>query len=482
MHDLNEIMDIYYDDPVAFAEDMLNIFTLDPWQKEHLMDLTKYTRLSTKSGQGVGKTYVEAIAAVWYLATRPDCRVVCTAPTRQQLIEVLWAELASVIRESLMAPVLEWTATKVYMKGQKMTWFATAKTSNRPENMQGFHSDYMLFIVDEASGVSSDVLEAIQGTLTGFENILSMYGNPTKTSGTFFESHHGDAGAYKTRTINSEDSPRTSEHNIATLKKKYGEDSDVYRVRVKGDFPRGEPDAFISLSSIAEAQNRELPPGYQWGNNRDHEIGKYELLTIPHDAEIAIGVDVARFGGDETVIATRTGLVSWPLESFMGQNLMQTVGQVLIRARQLAKTYGRTIRIVIDDTGIGGGVTDRLNEVLEETGESFDIVPVNFASKGNDFYEGIVSLMYGHFKEEILDEVVLPKDDEMTAQFSVRRYKVVSKGRIKIESKDELKRRKFPSPDRAEAVILSYHVPLFNPKQDKINLGPPSIGALRRSK
>ena len=73
MHDLNEIMDIYYDDPVAFAEDMLNIFTLDPWQKDHLMDLTKYTRLSTKSGQGVGKTYVEAISAVLYLATLPDC-------------------------------------------------------------------------------------------------------------------------------------------------------------------------------------------------------------------------------------------------------------------------------------------------------------------------------------------------------------------------------------------------------------------------
>lgn len=103
----------------------------------------------------------------------------------QQLYDVLWAEVAKWLNKSKAKDFLKWTKTKIYMIGEEERWFATAKTATKPENMQGFHEDYMLFIVDEASGVADPIMEAILGTLSGAENKLLMCGNPNKTSGVF---------------------------------------------------------------------------------------------------------------------------------------------------------------------------------------------------------------------------------------------------------------------------------------------------------
>jgi phage terminase large subunit len=166
-------------------------------------------------------------------------------------------------------------------------WFAIARTATKPENMKGFDEDYMLFIVDEASGVEDRILEAILGTLSGEYNKLLMCGNPTKTSGVFFDSHNKDRADYRTLQVSCLNSPRTSKDNIDMLKRKFGEGSDVWRVRVEGEFPRGEFDTFIALE-IAEfaAKDVSLEP-----------IG--DVLTI--------GCDVARFGDDETSIYAGIG-------------------------------------------------------------------------------------------------------------------------------------------------------------------------------
>jgi len=164
---------------LLFCEDILNVHP-DPWQRDVLYDLAHNRLVSVRSGQGVGKTGLESWAALWFLCTRPFPKVVCTAPTMNQLYDVLWAEIAKWLSYSKVERLLEWTKTKVYMKGHKERWFATAKTATKPENMQGYHEDYMLFIVDEASGVEDKILEAILGMLSGPENKLLMCGNPTK--------------------------------------------------------------------------------------------------------------------------------------------------------------------------------------------------------------------------------------------------------------------------------------------------------------
>ena len=143
----------------------------------------------------------------------------------------------------------------------------------------------MLFIVDEASGVADPIMEAVLGTLSGENNKLLMCGNPTKTTGTFYDSHTRDRALYKCHTVSSADSKRTNKENIDSLVRKYGWDSNVVRVRVRGEFPNQEDDVFIALSTIEQCGSR--------------------LFELPEDGQlpyIIFGVDVARFGDDETVI------------------------------------------------------------------------------------------------------------------------------------------------------------------------------------
>ena len=142
--------------------------------------------VSVRSGQGVGKTTVESIAMIWFLWCFPHARIVATAPTLQQLSDVLWSEASKWISTNpLLKYLLVWTKTRIYARGYEERWFAVARTATKPENMQGFHADNMLFIVDEASGVSDPIMEVIHGTLSGANNKLLMCGNPTRTSGFF---------------------------------------------------------------------------------------------------------------------------------------------------------------------------------------------------------------------------------------------------------------------------------------------------------
>lgn len=453
----------YRNDPVLFANEVL-LFTPDNWQKEALLDLAGNPKVAIKSGQGVGKTGIEAVALLWFLTCFPYPRVVATAPTKQQLHDVLWSEVAKwQERSPLLKSILKWTKTYIYMIGNEKRWFATARTATKPENMQGFHEDNMLFIVDEASGVADPIMEAILGTLSGVNNKLLMCGNPTRTSGTFFDAFNADRVIYKCHTVSSLDSPRTNKENIASLIRKYGEDSNVVRVRVKGEFPNQEDDVFIGLSTI------------------EHSC----MLDLPEDVpikRISFGVDVARYGNDETVIAQNIGgRITLPV-IFQGQSLMTTAGKAVQLYRQAIvdfPQYTGLIYINVDDCGLGGGVTDRLEEVKQE--EKLDrmiIVPINAAAavpddliedginkvKAKDKYDNMTTYLWGTVKDKMESKALsLENDNELVAQLSCRKYRLTSRGKMVLESKDEMKKRGISSPDRADAVALSvYEEKIFN--------------------
>ncbi len=266
----------YLHDPVAFCRDMTHFYP-DENQMPVMMDVAEHDRVSVRSGQGVGKTALEANILLWYLTMHPDARVVATAPTRQQLHDVLWSEVEKWRANSpLLSTILKWTKTYVYVAGHEKRWFAVARTATKPENMQGFHEEYMLFIIDEASGVAEPIMEAIIGTLSGMHNKLLMCGNPTQTSGTFYDSHNSDRALYRTHRISSRDCPRTNKDNIAAWERKYGKDSNFVRVRVDGEFPLQEDDVFLPMSLL------------------DRSIHSDWTLTKP--LKIDIACDVARFG------------------------------------------------------------------------------------------------------------------------------------------------------------------------------------------
>ena len=242
---------------MEFAQKVLK-FTPDDWQHNALNDLARYPKVSIASGQGVGKTALQSAALLWFLMCHRNARVVVTAPTQRQLNDVLWSEVAKWRERSpRLKEMLGYTKTRVYLKGFENRWFAVARTATKPENMQGFHEDNMLFIVDEASGVGDPIMEAILGTLSGANNKLLLCSNPTKNFGIFYDSHHSDRELYATHKVSALDSIRTNKENIQSLIRKFGRRSNVVRVRVDGEFPIDEDDVFITMSDINTALNTE---------------------------------------------------------------------------------------------------------------------------------------------------------------------------------------------------------------------------------
>ena len=442
-------------DPVLFAKEVVN-YDADDWQADTLRDLADPTchRVSVRSGQGVGKTATEAVAVLWFLSCFPYARVVATAPTRQQLNDVLWAEIAKWQAKSpLLSVILKWTKTYVYVVGMEKRWFAVARTATKPENMQGFHEDNMLFIVDEASGVAEPIMEAVLGTLSGGNNKLLMCGNPTKTSGTFYDSHINAKvrPLYRTRRVSSRDVSRTNKENIEMLERRYGRDSNVVRVRVDGEFPLQEDDVFIPISLIEKSINTD-----------------YEPKKMP--LKIQIGCDVARFGEDKTVIGYA---VDEKVDFFLkrnGQDTMTTADKIVELGEMLVRRYKwqHPIPVCVDDGGVGGGVVDRLNRIKKNDPDRFwwlQVIRIQFGKRINHrYYHDSTTYMMGVLRKLLEDyeddgtpkpvEVILPNDDDLVGQLSSRKYAMTEQSKQKVESKEDMKKRDLPSPDEADCVLL----------------------------
>lgn len=440
----------YLHDPVAFAHDLTHFYP-DDNQIPVMMDIAEHNRVSVRSGQGVGKTALEANILLWYLTMHPDARIVATAPTRQQLHDVLWAEVEKWRSNSpLLSTILRWTKTYVYVNGREKRWFAVARTATKPENMQGFHEDYMLFIIDEASGVAEPIMEAILGTLSGPENKLLMCGNPTQTSGTFYDSHTRDRAMYCTHRISSRDCPRTNKENIAAMERKYGRDSNFIRVRVDGEFPLQDDDVYLPMSML------------------DRSIHTDWELTNP--VRIDIAADIARYGDDLSVIAYKVNEKVFIHDKYNGRDLMHTADKIVELGIELIRRYRYKASIVvrIDDTGVGGGVTDRLRQIKQQNPARFgwlEVMPVVFGQRiKHMYYHDTTTYMYACLKEMVSGvdengkpkpvELILPDDEDLIAQLSTRRYEMTEASKVKIESKDDFKARAGRSPDEADCVIM----------------------------
>lgn len=458
MEELMDALEVYYDDPAAFLEDLLGM-KCDDWQDEVAADVAAYPKVAVKSGQGVGKTALEAGLIIWFLICRPYSKIIATAPTMQQLYNVLWAEIKKWLDSSLIQELLVWTKTKVYVEGDSERWFAIAKTATKPESMQGFHEDHMLIVVDEASGVTDPIMEALLGTLTGWDNKLLLMGNPNRIEGVFYDAFNKDRDKYRTHTVSSRNSGRTSKDTIAMLESKYGKDSDVCRVRIDGQFPKGALDSFISLETVELACSKE---------NRINQ-SDIESAKMLH-----IGVDVARFGDDKTVITPRISAKVYEFRKYSKKDTMETAGNVIRCCKDYMARFQhiRKCMIKVDDSGVGGGVTDRLKEVIREEKLPYTVIPVNNGDSATDgYYFNLGSQIWGNIKELLESnfsnnlqgkpdvQIELPHDEEMIKQLSVRKYHMTSKGKIQLESKEEMKKRGLKSPDTADSLTLALYEP-----------------------
>ena len=445
-------IDYYIDRPVEFVKDVIKAEP-DEYQAKVLNDLAynekqkRATKISVRSGHGVGKSTIESWAILWFLVTRPFPKILCTAPTAHQLHDILWAEASKWLRNSkMLGDILEWTYEKIYLKGHREEWFAIARTSNKPDALQGTHAEHILIIIDEASGVPDVVFEPVLGTLSTNDAKLLMCGNPTQLAGFFYESHNDKKDLYITHVINGENSSRVDREYIKLIAEMFGTDSDVYRVRVLGEFPKANPDSFISLDMI----------------NTD-------FIDIGDIYSIDLGVDVARFGDDESVIATVFNKLRLSkLNIFQHNDTMELTGQVVNIIKSLNKDYPDVrVNVKVDCDGLGVGLYDRLREVINEKGLNARAVECHFGAKGGKVrnsepisYFNSTGIMWGlirtKFKEKSL---YITEDSELINQLTNRKYFIESDGDIKLERKEDMKKRGVHSPDRADALALALYEP-----------------------
>lgn len=437
---LIEAMSFYGDHPYEFVCDAIldssrtNTYP-DKNQELILKSLSNNKRRKAiKSGHGVGKTALLSWIIIWFMFTRPYCRIPCTAPTQAQLFDILWAEINKWINkmpDKRLSSLLEVTSTHVYNRLNPETWFAVAKTSNKPENMQGFHAEEILFVIDEASGVKSEIFEVISGALSTEGAMCIMTGNPTQISGTFYDAFHKNRDTWDTFTVSCINSDRVSRDYIETMKKDYGEDSNIFRVRVLGEFPIAQDDTLIPLSWAEQAAMNE----FEKPSER---------------ASIHIGCDVARYGDDSTEIYVRMENTIVSSNTYRKQSTMETVGNIMLL---INKYDDRLIYVNVDDTGVGGGVTDRLVELCSNN-KFVTINPVNNGSSSNSKYlKNKGTEVWYNMKLRIRD-ISIPNDEQLIAQLTTRKYKIGSNGLIELESKDKMKERGLKSPDKADALAL----------------------------
>jgi len=444
--------------PALFAKEVLGAEPTDQqWQGSR--SIVEKRRVSIRSGHGTGKSTFMAWCILWFLSCYFPAKVPATAPTSHQLEDVLWSEIARWHRElkermPALGEQFEWSAGAFRMKSAPNESFSVARTSRpeRPEALQGFHSENILFLIDEASGVSDNVFEVAEGALSTDGAFVVMAANPTRQSGYFFDSHHKMRSAWAALHWNGEDSPRVSRTYIENMEKKYGRHSPVFKVRVLGEFV-GAADGVISLELCEAARIRDV--------------------DVNEAAPVVWGVDVARFGDDSSALAKRKGNHQIdPVREWWGKDTMQTVG--IVKAEwDKATEHDRPQAINVDVIGIGAGVVDRLKEM------GLPAVGVNVAEteavNENDErqFSRLRDQLWWQGREWLeARDCKLADDDETIAELTTPVYSILSNGRIKVEGKDEMKKRGVKSPNRADAWLLTFYEGGF-PLQKAKPLLPP---------
>jgi len=431
---MEEFVAAYGNDPVLFVEEMLGAEPFD-YQAEFLRALLDERKMSVKSGHGTGKSTTASWAMLWFMLLRYPCKVVVTAPTSSQLFDAMFAELKRWIGElpKELQQLLNVKSDRVELVSAPAEAFISCRTARAetPEALAGVHSDHVLLIVDEASGVPEQVYEAAAGSMSGHNATTLMLSNPTRSSGTFFESHNRMANSWWTRTWSCKDSPLVSHEFVDEMELRYGPESNAYRVRVLGEFPLSDDNTIIPYHLVESAQNRDV--------------------VVSDEAMVVWGLDVARFGSDATALCKRQGPIVTELRSWRGLDLMQTTGRIVAEYEALAPSK-RPAEILVDSIGVGSGVVDRLQEL------GLPVRGVNVAESPSmgDTYMNLRSELWFKCKAWLEDRSCkLPKDDQLIAELTAIRYSFTSSGKMKAESKDEMRKRGLGSPDLADALCLT---------------------------
>jgi hypothetical protein len=417
-------------------------------QRNQVIDLPEMFRMSVASGRGIGKSALVAWLILWMLSTRLGATIIVTANTEQQLRSRTWAELGKWMTLSINSHWFMKTATTIkpapwfqealerdlkidtgYYYAQAQLW-----SEENPDAFAGIHSSYgVCLIMDEASGIPAPIYSVSEGFFTEptRDRYWFTFSNPRRNTGPFYDSFHSKKSFWKTLQIDSRTVEGTDQQLFQKMIEQYGEDSTVSRVEVMGEFPSSEDDTVIPMGLIRAAIDRDV--------------------SLTASAPVIWGLDVARFGGDNSALCVRQGNTVFEITSFASMDLMQLCGVIKNRYDD-ATVLDKPQEILIDVIGIGAGVVDRLREQnLPVRG-----VNVSESSSAKNNYLNLRAELWFAIKDWLAQrDCRLPIDDELASELAAPLYKYTSTGKIKIESKDEMRKRGIKSPDKADALALT---------------------------
>lgn len=434
-------------DPLGFVkfifpwghEDLAGEDGPDTWQAEILSKLGDELQraegeggsiqLAVASGHGIGKSALIAWLILFWMSTRPECQVVVTANTGIQLETKTWRELALWHKRALNKHWFDHTATKFLSAVHPETWFAAAIPWNeqRSEAFAGTHAKDVLYLFDEASAIADIIWEVSEGAMTTKGATWVAFGNPTKATGRFRECFDDGKFAKRwiTRKIDSRTAKMADKKKIAEWQEDYGEDSDFFRVRVRGEFPRAANRQFIDSELVRDAVGR----------------------VASGEGPSVMGVDVARFGDNDTVILVRKGDRCFAPVDYNGLDTQQVASVVAEAIKEHSPDA-----VFIDGVGVGGGVVDRLRVL------GFDVADVNSGARATDerSYTNLRSEMWAKMRNWLRMGGCLPEHERMARELTSIEYDFDRRNRLMLERKEDMRRRGVVSPDFADALALTF--------------------------
>lgn len=399
-------------------------------------------RISIAAGVGLGKSAVLAMIILWFLYNHDECLVPCTAPSESQLYGALWKELR--LWHGRMPQ--EWKdrveITNNYAtmigegKEKAKVWWARAKTArdDKPEALAGIHANDVLIVTDESSAISRETFTKAEGALTSPHLLFVMISNPTRTTGYFYDSHHKDSKAWQTLTFANIDSPIVNQAYVDRVRQLNGEDSDEWRFQVLGLFPRTDA-----------ADDK----GYM-------QIFREGSVKVVHDANYTfknprMGVDPAFAGSDSAVWIIR--------DSFrckrVGVEKISNPMQIAQKTMGLMESYGVKAKDVYIDS-FGSDTVDAI-QILERHDKRVNAVNVGDDAEDETVFENKKAENYDRMKKWTMKggEYLGSASEWEDLQF-VRSKRSGNADRVKIKTKEEMRRDKEPSPNTAEAVMLTF--------------------------
>lgn len=451
----------YRNDPVGFAREVLGV---EPWSKqvEILEAVRDYARVAVRSGHKCGKSHTAAIIALWFYCTFPDARVCMTSVTARQVDAILYREVRKIFAKARRP--IDGEPRELARSGIKAEDFReiVGFTAKEVEGVAGISGANVLYIADEASGIPDEIFEAIEGNRAGGGRLL-MLSNPTKCDGEFFDAFETKAlrqnsdgstvGFYKCLHVSSEDTPNavSGEDLIPGLARRayveekraeWGEDSPLFKVRVRGEFVRNEERKICSLHVLALAKAR-------WEET-------------PSVGRLHYGIDVAGSSGsgDESVFVPRRGKKILRLVARRGLTPEGHVAELLgLIAEDRSEREPKPVVKVDRDGEVGARVYAQLAAHLERDPDAFELVGVRggaWATREKQLYERTRDEVWGSMERWLREDGAIPEDARLEQDLHAPSWIDRVDGRRKATPKDDLRDiLKGRSPDRGDAACLA---------------------------